>query len=70
VYQLHELDLSTTEFAVAIAASAGSRGADAIFVSLASHLGVPLLTWDRQQRERGAQFCRTMTPVEAMELAE
>jgi hypothetical protein len=31
---------------------------------------VPLVTWDKQQRERCAVFCRTMTPVEAMEMTE
>jgi predicted nucleic acid-binding protein len=43
------------------------KGTDAVFVALASQLDLPLVSWDRQQRERGAGFCRTMTPVEAME---
>jgi hypothetical protein len=37
-------------------------------VALAAWLDLPLVSWDRQQRERGETFCRTMTPVEAMEM--
>mgnify|MGYP002682851701 CR=1 FL=1 len=53
-----------------IARIAKIRGSDAVFVALAAFLEVPLVSWDKQQRERGALFCRTMTPVEAMEMAE
>lgn len=53
-----------------IARSARIRGSDAVFLALAQSLDVPLVTWDRQQRERGRIICRTMTPVEAMEMAE
>ena len=55
-------------FAAEIARSARVRGSDAIFIALANELDVPMITWDRQQRERGVIFCRTMTPVEAMEM--
>jgi predicted nucleic acid-binding protein len=54
--------------AAEIARVAKIRGADAVFVALARGLDIPLITWDRQQRERGGLFCRTLTPVEAMEL--
>lgn len=54
--------------AAEIARVAKIRGADAVFVALARGLDIPLITWDRQQRERGSSYCRTMTPVEAMEL--
>lgn len=53
-----------------LASSAAVRGSDALYLTLARLLDVPMLTWDRQQRVRGALFCRTMTPVEAMEMAE
>lgn len=53
-----------------IARIARIRGSDAVFVALAALLEIPLVSWDKQQRERGAVFCRTMTPVEAMEMAE
>ena len=54
--------------AAEIARLAKIRGSDAIFLALARGLDRPLITWDKQQRERGAVFCPTMTPVEAMEL--
>jgi predicted nucleic acid-binding protein len=31
------------------------RGADAVYVALADQLQIPLITWDREQRERGGQ---------------
>ena len=43
------------------------RGADAVYLALAAWLDVPLVSWDRQQRERGKLFCRTLTPVEALD---
>jgi predicted nucleic acid-binding protein len=54
--------------AAEIARAAKIRGADAVFVALARGLDIPLVTWDKQQQERGGLFCRTMTPVEAMVL--
>jgi predicted nucleic acid-binding protein len=65
---LHSLDRQAARSASTIAATTGLKGADAVFVALAATLDVPLVSWDQQQRERGAYFCRTMTPVEAMEL--
>jgi predicted nucleic acid-binding protein len=65
---LHELDLTNSLLAARVSASTGLKGADAVFVALAAWLDLPLVTWDRQQRERGSVFCRTMTPVEAREV--
>ena len=31
------------------------RGANAVYVAIAAQLQVPLVTWDREQRERGGQ---------------
>jgi predicted nucleic acid-binding protein len=68
--QLHSLDHALARFSAEVAAVSRLKGADATFVALAATLGFPLITWDRQQGERGRLFCRTMTPVEAMEMAE
>lgn len=38
------------------------RGADAVYVALARHLGLPLVTWDREQRLRAGQAVTTMLP--------
>ena len=47
-----------TEFAAAL----GLRGADAVYVALAAQLQIPLLTWDREQRERSAQHIDAREP--------
>jgi predicted nucleic acid-binding protein len=39
------------------------RGADAIYVALADQLGIPLITFDRQQLERGGQVVTARTPA-------
>jgi predicted nucleic acid-binding protein len=67
---LHDLDFTNSLLAARVSSSTGMKGADAVFVALATWLAVPLVTWDKQQRERCAVFCRTMTPVEAMEMTE
>jgi predicted nucleic acid-binding protein len=50
--------------ATQIAADRRLRGADAIYAAVASRLGIPLLTWDREQLERSGGFIRTATPDE------
>ena len=60
------MDAEFTRFSAEVAVMSQLKGADAAFVALAAALEIPLLTWDKQQGERGARFCRTMTPVEAM----
>ena len=48
--------------AARLAAQYQVRGADAIYVATAQHLNIPLVTWDRQQRERAASVVATRTP--------
>jgi predicted nucleic acid-binding protein len=67
---MHSMESEFTRFSAEVAVMSQLKGADATFVALAATLGIPLLTWDRQQGERGKMFCRTMTPVEAMALDE
>lgn len=67
-FEIYPISSGDGLFGAEIAWRARVRGADAIYIALANQLDVPLVSWDRQQRERGALFCRTMTPVEAMEL--
>jgi predicted nucleic acid-binding protein len=45
-----------------IAAEHRIRGCDAVYVALAHQLAMPLVTLDRQQRERGAAVVETQTP--------
>lgn len=70
LFTLHSISLPLGLLAADIARHARIRGSDAVFLALAATLDLPLVTWDKQQRERGRLFCRTMTPVEAMEMAE
>ena len=48
--------------AARLAAALGLRGADAVYVALALHLKAPLVTWDRQQRERASAYLVVYTP--------
>jgi predicted nucleic acid-binding protein len=68
-FEIHEVDRELARLSADIAERSAMRGADAVYVALAGLLRFPLLSWDKQQRARGALFCRTMTPVEAMEMA-
>ena len=67
-FQIAPVTVGLGMLAAEIARVAKIRGADAVFVALARGLDIPLVTWDKQQQERGGLFCRTMTPVEAMVL--
>jgi len=37
--------------------------ADAVYVALAEQLQIPLVTWDREQRERGGQRIVAQEPL-------
>ena len=41
------------------------RGADAAYVAVAQRLGLPLVTWDREQLERARVVVSTFTPETA-----
>jgi predicted nucleic acid-binding protein len=55
------LGLLAAQFAVELRL----RGADAVYVALAAQAHIPLITWDREQRERGGQRIDTRTPSNA-----
>jgi predicted nucleic acid-binding protein len=52
---------------VRLAADLRMRAPDVLYVALALDLGVPLVSWDRQQRERAASVVTVLTPAEAFE---
>jgi predicted nucleic acid-binding protein len=70
LFTIHSISMPLGLLAADIARHARIRGSDAVFLALAAALDLPIVTWDKQQQERGKMFCRTMTPVEAMEMAE
>jgi predicted nucleic acid-binding protein len=49
----------------ALSAAAGQslRGADAVYVALADVLGLPLVTWDREQRDRAGRRVKVTRPI-------
>jgi len=59
-----------SELAAQLAAECRLRGCDAIYAALARREGVPLITWDEQQRERTAPVVETLTPAEALAVLE
>lgn len=48
--------------AASLATQGRMRGADAIYVALAELLGLPLVTWDREQTERAADWVAVRRP--------
>ena len=50
--------------ATRVAADRRLRGADAIYTAVAHRLGIPLVTWDREQLERADGLVRVGTPNE------
>ncbi len=62
VIELVPLDAGRAARAAGIAAAAGVRGADAVYLGLAAELGTPLITLDRRQLERGAGVADVRRP--------
>ncbi len=62
VIELVPLDAGRAARAAGIAAAAGVRGADAVYLGLAAELGTPLITLDRGQLERGAGVADVRRP--------
>ena len=62
--ELVPLAVDAAERAATIAVRYVLRGADAVYVALASELGVQLITWDRQQRERSSAVVRAISPAD------
>jgi predicted nucleic acid-binding protein len=50
--RLVEMDRALLQEAARLAAELGLRGADAVYVAVASHLNIPLVTLDSDQRQR------------------
>jgi len=58
------LDADLATEAGRLAADCAVRGADAVYLAVARRLGIPLVTWDREQRERGGRVVDVVTPTE------
>lgn len=60
--QRYPLDEALAQLAAEAAVDLSLRGADAVYVALAAQMHLPLITWDRQQRERGGQRIEAREP--------
>ena len=55
------IDAELARSAAELAAELRLRGADSIYVSMAQTLGVPIVTWDKEQRERASPRIEAVT---------
>ncbi len=53
--RLVEMDRTLLDESAQLAAELGLRGADSVYVAVASHLNIPLATLDSDQRERASR---------------
>ena len=56
------MDSAFIQAAATIAADLRLRAGDATYVSLAYQLGIPLISWDKEQLERASSLVTTFTP--------
>ena len=64
-FQLIPIDRELADVSASVAAGMKLRGADAIYVALALLVNSPLVTWDKEQIDRGAPIVETLTPTPA-----
>lgn len=60
--RLVAVDADLADVAGRLAADCAVRGADAVYLAVARRLGVPLVTWDREQRKRGGRVADVVEP--------
>ena len=58
------LEADLADLSIHVAATLPLRGPDAVYVATAEMLDVPLVTWDSEQRSRGALVVPTRSPGE------
>jgi predicted nucleic acid-binding protein len=62
--QLTALDESLAQFSAQIASHYQLRGADAIYVAVAHHLQMPLVSWDQEQIDRSTNLITAYMPAQ------
>ena len=61
--ELVDFERQQSRLSAQLAAELRLRGADATYVALALERGVPLITWDKEQIERGGLRIEVRTPL-------
>lgn len=61
-FRMVPIDQELTDISVSVASGMRLKGADAVYVALASLVGAPLVSWDKEQIERGGRIVSTQTP--------
>jgi predicted nucleic acid-binding protein len=61
------IDFTLARESAHLASTLRLKGSDAIYVALAQHLDVRLITWDKEQVERGGQVIDVLSPAQALE---
>ena len=64
--RFYSLDLGAGRRAATVSADLQLRGADALYVSLGLDLGMHLVTWDDEQRQRAGTMISVSNPVELL----
>lgn len=64
--QLVPLDSEAASVAAFIAAETRLRGGDSIYLSLAADMDWPLITWDKELRDRGRAIAQVFFPDELL----
>jgi len=62
-HEVIPLGVARAHRAIDVAISGALRGADAVYVWLATSRGLPLCTLDHEMAERAAAFCKVVLPV-------
>ena len=62
--RLVPIDFPLAQSGADVAARMRLRWVDALYVALAQRLGIPLVTWDREQLERAREVVTTLIPSE------
>jgi predicted nucleic acid-binding protein len=61
-FRLITIDAPLARTAAELAGRLRLRGADAVYIATATTLGMPLVTWDAEQRQRAATVIHVVSP--------
>lgn len=62
VLSIHTVDTTLIQLAIDTAADLRLKAGDAVYVALAHQLGIPLISWDKEQLARAAPLVEAYSP--------